>query len=135
MPAPSALVLVTGVTGYIGSFVALALLRKGYRVRGTMRNPAKADRVRAALGEHMDVGRLEIAQAELLDAASWRHAAQGCEYVMHVASPIAAAIPKDPDELIVPAREGTLNVLRAATEAGVKAGRRDLVDGSSSLWH
>lgn len=120
MPVTDAPVLLSGLTGYIGSRIAVDLLRRGYAVRGTMRNAQKFERVRAAIAEHAPVERLTVAEADLLDAGAWRRAADGVEVVLHVASPIAVETPKDPDEMIVPAREGTLNVLRAATEAGAR---------------
>ncbi|MTB50526.1 aldehyde reductase [Lewinella sp. W8] len=119
-PITSSPILLTGLTGYIGSQIAVQLLQRGYRVRGTARNPAKAEAVKTAIGQRVATEGLEIVRAELMDADSWRPAMTGVEYVLHVASPLAAVEPKDPNELIVPAREGTLNVLRAATEAGVK---------------
>ena len=113
-------ILVTGITGYIGSRIAVDLLNRGYAVRGTMRNPAKAEKVTALIAKHAPTDKLTTARADLLDADSWAAAVDGCEYVLHVASPVMAGVPKDPNELIAPAREGTLNVLRAATAAGVK---------------
>ena len=113
-------ILLTGLTGYIGSHIAAQLLNRGYAVRGTMRNPAKADKITAAIGAQAPTDKLTVVRADLTDADSWTEAVAGVEYVLHVASPLMAGIPKDPNELIVPAREGTLNVLRAATAAGVK---------------
>ncbi|MEL6697097.1 MAG: aldehyde reductase [Bacteroidota bacterium] len=120
MTAPSR-VLVTGITGFIGSHVAIQLLEKGYEVVGTLRNPNRTDSIQEAIAKHTKhTDRLSFAQAELMDAESWKQAMKGIEYVMHVASPISTTTPKDENEMIIPAREGTLNVLRAATEAGVK---------------
>ncbi|MEL6632942.1 MAG: aldehyde reductase [Bacteroidota bacterium] len=120
MTAPSR-VLVTGITGFIGSHVAIQLLEKGYEVVGTLRNPNRTDSIQESIAKHTKhTDRLSFAQAELMDAESWKQAMKGIEYVMHVASPISTTTPKDENEMIIPAREGTLNVLRAATEAGVK---------------
>lgn len=113
-------VLLTGITGYIGSRIAVDLLNRGYSVRGTMRNAAKRDKILPAIEVLAPIDKLEIVSADLLDAESWKAAVQGCEYVMHVASPYVSYEPKDPNELIKPAVDGTLNVLQAATEAGVK---------------
>ena len=112
------LVLVTGGSGHVGSHVIKQLLDEGFRVRTTVRSPGRADEVRAMMGPH--AGRLEFAQADLNDDVGWAHAVDGCTYVVHVASPFPPAQPDDPDELIVPARDGALRVLRAARDAGVK---------------
>src|SRR5487761_1900333 len=102
-------VLVTGGSGFIGSHSILQLLAAGHRVR-TMLNEGGAE----------PGDRLSFAAADLEKAAGWREAAAGCEYVLHVASPFPSTVPKHEDELIVPAREGALRVLRAARDAGVK---------------
>ncbi|MFE6960142.1 SDR family oxidoreductase [Streptomyces sp. NPDC057696] len=112
------LVLVTGGSGHVGSHVIKQLLDEGFQVRTTVRSPGRADEVRAMVGPRS--GRLEVAQADLDDDAGWADAVDGCTYVVHVASPFPPAQPDDPDELIVPARDGALRVLRAARDAGVK---------------
>ncbi|MEM8615952.1 MAG: aldehyde reductase [Pseudomonadota bacterium] len=116
-----ATVLVTGATGFIASHTILALLKKGYTVRGTARSAAKADSLKATLsayaGQSID---LELVSADLTSDAGWAEAAEGVTYVQHLASPIPTNLPRDPDELIVPARDGALRVLQAAKAAGVK---------------
>lgn len=113
-------VLVTGGSGYIGSWCIVELLKRGYRVRTTVRNPAREPEARAAVGSQTDAHEhLSVHQADLLSDEHWGHVTEGCDYVLHVASPLPASQPKDPDEVIVPAREGTLRVLRAALDAGV----------------
>jgi nucleoside-diphosphate-sugar epimerase len=115
-------ILVTGGSGFIGSHCILQLLAAGYQVRTTVRNLQREAEVRAMLkvgGAEPD-GRLSFTAADLEKDAGWPEAVSGCEYVLHVASPIPPNIPKHEDELIVPAREGTLRVLRAARDAGVK---------------
>jgi dihydroflavonol-4-reductase len=73
------------------------------------------------LAPKVEVGdRLSVHQADLMRDGGWAEAVDGCDYVLHVASPFPPSQPKDPDELIVPAREGTLRILRAALDAGVK---------------
>jgi nucleoside-diphosphate-sugar epimerase len=114
-------VLVTGGSGYLATQLIAALLRAGNPVRATMRSTAQEAEVRAAVrrGDADDAG-LEIVAADLTAGDGWAAAAAGCEEVHHVASPIPAAQPEDPDELIVPAREGALRVLRAARDAGAR---------------
>lgn len=116
-------VLVTGGSGFLGAWCLVELLRRGYRVRTTVRDLAKEAEVRGRVASQVDAEadeRLSFLVAELGDDAGWAQAVAGCDYVLHVASPFPAAQPKDPDELIVPAREGTLRVLRAALDAGVE---------------
>jgi len=114
-------VLVIGGSGYLGGWCAVELLRRGYRVRTTVRDLAREPEVRAAVATQVDAGgRLTVLAADLLDDAGWADAADGCDYVLHVASPFPPQQPKDPDELIVPARDGTLRVLAASLDAGVE---------------
>ena len=116
------LVLVTGGSGFVAGHCILKLLDAGFDVRVTLRSPAREGGLRAALkGAGIDAGeRLQVAVADLLQDDGWDAAASGCSHVLHVASPLAAAAPRDEDELIRPAREGTLRVLRAAHRAGVR---------------
>ncbi|OSZ72142.1 epimerase [Sphingomonas sp. IBVSS1] len=109
-------VLVTGASGYIAGFVIKALVADGWQVRGTIRNLARAAEVRATLG----LPDLELVACDLMSDAGWAEAMAGVDYVQHIASPIPAGEPKDPNELIVPAREGALRALRFAQAAGVK---------------
>ena len=114
-------VLVTGGSGYIGSWCVIAALQQGYAVRTTVRSLAKEPQARAAIAKQVDPGnRLSFHAVDLTADAGWDEAMAGCEYVLHVASPIAVAEPKDPDELIVPAREGARRAVSAAIKAGVK---------------
>ena len=114
-------VLVTGGSGFVGSHVILQLLDAGHVVRTTLRSLAKADVVREMLREAgVDPARLMFFAADLQRDDGWAEAVSGCAYVVHVASPIPAAAPKTEDELIVPARDGVLRVLKAARDAGVK---------------
>lgn len=112
------LVLVTGGTGFVGAHCIVQLLDAGYRVRTTLRSLARADDVRALVrAGGADPARVEYAQADLLHDDGWREAAAGASFVLHVASPFPVRQPKDPDELIAPARDGSLRVLRAARDA------------------
>lgn len=114
--------LVTGGSGFIGAHCILQLLQAGYRVRTTVRSLNREADVRAMIKVGgIDAGdRLAFATADLLKDEGWPEAVAGCAYVLHVASPFPPSVPKDENELIVPAREGTLRVLRAARDAGVR---------------
>jgi nucleoside-diphosphate-sugar epimerase len=117
-------VLVTGGSGFIGSYCILQLLAAGHQVRTTVRSLKREGDVRAMLKEggvdSRSDGRLSFFTADLEDDAGWSEAVAGCEHVLHVASPFPSNVPKNDDELIVPAREGALRVLRVARDAGVK---------------
>lgn len=114
-------VLVTGGSGFLGGWCVAELLRRDYRVRTTVRDLDREAQVRAAVSSQVDPGdRLTVLAADLNRDEGWEEAVAGCDYVLHVASPFPPVQPKDPDELIVPAREGTLRVLRAGLDAGVE---------------
>src|SRR6476660_8871104 len=114
-------VLVTGGSGFLGSWCVVELLRRGYTVKTTVRSLAREAQVRAAVASVVDPDdRLAVLAADLMRDDGWPEAVEGCDYVLHVASPFPPKQPKDPDELIVPAREGTLRVLRASLDAGVR---------------
>jgi nucleoside-diphosphate-sugar epimerase len=114
-------VLVTGGSGYLGGWCVVELLRRGHEVRTTVRDLVREAEVRAAVATQVDAGdRLTVLAADLLEDAGWADAVSGCGHVLHVASPFPPQQPKDPDELIVPARDGTLRVLAASLDAGVE---------------
>jgi dihydroflavonol-4-reductase len=115
-------VLVTGGTGFLGGWCIASLLERGFDVRTTVRDLAREPAVReavAAAGVDSSPG-LKVFAADLTSDAGWAEAVAGCRYVLHVASPFPPTQPKNPDELIVPARDGALRVLRAALDAGVE---------------
>tara|TARA_R110002096_G_scaffold435826_2_gene663495 strand:+ start:5962 stop:7011 length:1050 start_codon:yes stop_codon:yes gene_type:complete len=115
------LVTVTGASGFIATHCILNLLQAGYRVRGTVRSFKRREEIETGIGAHVDIGgRLEFVEADLLQDEGWAEAVEGARYVLHVASPLPSAPPDDEMELITPAREGALRVLRAASDAGVE---------------
>jgi nucleoside-diphosphate-sugar epimerase len=116
------LVLVTGGSGFIGAHCLIRLIADGWRVRASVRSLSREDEVRAMLRQGgCEAGdRLSFAQADLMRDEGWSAAVAGCDFVLHVASPLPAAQPKDENDLIAPARDGALRVLRAARDGGVK---------------
>src|SRR3954447_16485422 len=121
-------VLVTGGSGFLASWCMVELLAEGYEVRTTVRDLSREAEVREAVSAGGQPGeKIAVLAADLTSDDGWEQAVAGCDYVLHVASPFPPIQPKDPDELIVPAREGTLRVLRAALAEGV---RRTVVTSS-----
>jgi|WetSurMetagenome_2_1015567.scaffolds.fasta_scaffold01284_1 nucleoside-diphosphate-sugar epimerase len=116
------IVLVTGGSGFIGSRCIIQLLQDGYRVRTTVRSLNREADVRSILktGDIDPGDKLSFVAADLMSDPGWEEAVNGCDYVLHVASPFPPGVPKHEDELIKPAREGALRVLRASRGAGVK---------------
>lgn len=113
-------VLITGANGFIGLHTVLHFLKRGYNLRATVRTQEQGEKVRQTLAKHADTHHLEFTYADLTNDAGWDQAVSGCDFVLHLASPFPAEAPKDENDLITPAREGTLRVLRAAEEAGVR---------------
>ncbi|WOR14865.1 NAD-dependent epimerase/dehydratase family protein [Hyphomonas sp. FCG-A18] len=114
-------VLVTGATGFIASHTILALIEKGYEVRGTARSANKAARLNAILSDYAGKAiEIELVSADLTSDDGWSEAMEGVTYLQHLASPIPNNLPKDANELIIPARDGALRALKAAKAAGVK---------------
>ena len=118
------IILVTGAGGFIAKRIVLELLRRAYAVRGTLRDTKRSDEIRDAVRPHLKgatLGRdLKFVAADLLSDDRWSYAMEGVKAVIHTASPFPLRVPKDPQELIRPAVEGTVRVLRAAHAAGVK---------------
>ena len=114
-------VLVTGITGFLAQHIVIQLLAKGYKVRGTMRSLKRAEEVRGVL-RNFDprADEIEFVEADLSSDKGWDDAVKDCTYVQHIASPFPAVHPKDEMELIRPARDGALRVLKAAKAAGVQ---------------
>ncbi|OPF81726.1 epimerase [Streptomyces antioxidans] len=118
-------VLVTGGSGYVAGWCVVELLRRGYRVRTTVRGHGKERAVGEAVATQVDAAdaaaeRLEFAIADLTADRGWDAAVEGVDHVLHIASPLGNAVSDDSAAMIAPARDGTLRVLRAATAAGVR---------------
>ena len=116
-------VLVTGGTGFLGGWCVASLLERGYDVRTTVRDLGRGADVRAVVAKAgvADAGpRLSVTEANLTADDGWAEAVDGCRYLLHVASPFPPVQPKNPDDLIVPARDGALRVLKAAFSAGAE---------------
>jgi dihydroflavonol-4-reductase len=120
-------VAVTGATGFIAQHCILQLLEAGYQVRGTARSQGRTQEVTDILAPHLsDAARQRLDQdfnvvvANLTSDVGWDEAVQGCRFVLHVASPFPPETPKHEDDLIIPARDGALRVLRVARDAGVE---------------
>jgi dihydroflavonol-4-reductase len=118
-------VLLTGSSGYIGKHITLRLLSEGYEVRASVRSKAKAEEVRAAMVAHLPTGfdvdgKLSFVELDLESDDGWAAAIGGVDILIHSASPFPIASPKDENELVRPAVEGTLRALKAAHTAGVK---------------
>ncbi|PWV54350.1 aldehyde reductase [Chitinophaga sp. S165] len=114
-------VLLTGVTGFLGSHTAIALLERGYKVTGTLRNKERIGPITKIIGRHTTkVQNLELVEADLNDEFVWKELTRDKDYVQHIASPFPRKLPKNEEELIAPAKSGTLNILHASLQNKVK---------------
>ncbi|MCB0630536.1 MAG: NAD-dependent epimerase/dehydratase family protein [Saprospiraceae bacterium] len=114
-------VLLTGITGFLGSHTAIRLLEKGYCVTGTLRDAGRADPIRKVIGQHTThLDQLVIKEADLNDREVWFRLAEGMDYIQHIASPFPRTLPKDETKLLQEAKQGALNVLEAAAARHVK---------------
>src|ERR1700727_411593 len=114
-------VLITGGSGFLATHIILRLLSEGYRVRTTVRSLERAPEVRTTLERAgADTTQLSFVTADLTIDDGWPPAVDGCEYVLHVASPFPTQQPRNADDLVVPARGASLRVLRAANDAGAR---------------
>ena len=114
-------VLLTGISGFLGGHVALALLKAGYKVRGSVRNLGKAGKVRETMARAgADIARLDFVELDLLSDKGWDEAMAGGRYLQHTASPFVLNMPEDRNELIGPAVKGTERALRSALAAKVE---------------
>lgn len=114
-------VLLTGITGFLGAHTAITLLNAGYEVIGTLRSEGRKAAILQVIKKHTaNIDRLSFAVADLSDKDIWYELTQGVDFIQHVASPFPSTLPKNEDELIRPAKDGTLNILRAAARNNVK---------------
>ncbi|SHH63321.1 SDR family oxidoreductase [Clostridium intestinale] len=115
-------VLVTGGTGFVGTHIIFQLLQRGYNVKTTIRSLSSKSKVIDTLKFNglTTFDNLTFVEADLSKDDNWDVAMEGCNYVLSVASPVFFNIPKDENEVIRPAVEGIIRVLKAARNAGVK---------------
>jgi len=114
-------VLLTGISGYIGNHCAVELLKSGYSVRGSLRSLSKSTQVTNAIKKKVDIkNNLEFCELDLLKNDGWDDAMKGCDFVMHVASPFINIEPRDENEYIRPAVDGTMRAMKSAKKAGIK---------------
>lgn len=115
-------VLLTGVTGFLGSHTAIQLLNKGYQVKGTLRDMKRAESIKRIIAKHTtNIEGLTFHEINLSDSQEkWDEVMSDVNLVIHIASPFPTTLPKDEDEIIIPAKNGTLNILKSATKAGIK---------------
>ncbi len=113
-------VLLTGISGWIAKHTAIELLNAGYEVLGTVRNKELINQTKETIGKYASTEKLSFAELDLLKDDGWNEAAQGCKYIMHIASPFPYKVSNDRDSLLAPAVDGTLRVLKAGINANVE---------------
>lgn len=114
-------VLLTGVTGFLGSHTAIQLLNKGYKVVGTLRSKDRIDSIREVIGKQTsNIDNLNFVEADLGNSDLWLELTRDIDYIQHIASPFPRTMPKFENDLIIPAKKGTLNILKAAKTNHVK---------------
>jgi dihydroflavonol-4-reductase len=109
-------VFLTGASGFIAKHILRELLAQGYQVRASIRSDKRKEELQGLFPD----ASLEFATLDLTKDEGWQDALQGCDVLMHTASPFPLTEPKDPQDLIRPAVDGTLRAMRAAKEAGIK---------------
>tara|TARA_B110001454_G_C12722124_1_gene435150 strand:+ start:339 stop:1346 length:1008 start_codon:yes stop_codon:yes gene_type:complete len=113
-------VLVTGASGYIAGHCITELLKQGYSVRGSLRNMNRKDEVLNAIQQEVATENLEFCKLDLLSDEGWDDAVSDCTYVLHVASPLMAQVPKNEDEIIQPAKQGVLRALKSSVKNKIR---------------
>ena len=112
-------VLLTGISGWIAKHTAIELLNSGYEVLGTVRNSTLIEQTKETISKHASIDNLSFVELDLLKDDGWNEAAQGCRYIMHIASPFPYKVSNNRDSLLAPAVDGTLRVLNAGINANV----------------
>ena len=112
-------VLLTGVSGWIAKHTAIELLNSGYEVLGTIRNNSLIDQTKETISKDARIDNLSFVELDLLKDDGWNKAAQGCKYILHIASPFPYKVSNNRDSLLAPAVDGTLRVLNAGINANV----------------
>lgn len=111
----TAKVLLTGISGFLGSHTAIQLLNRGYQVTGTLRDLKRAASIKQIISKHTDhTDQLRFVEADLLDEKIWHTLTKNTDFVQHIASPFPRTLPKREEDLIIPAKQGTLHILKAA---------------------
>lgn len=114
-------VLLTGASGFLAGHILIRLLKEGYVVKGSVRNTAKGDQIRRVMERQgANTENLSFVALDLTNDAGWEDAMHGVDYLIHTASPFHTSMPKDPDEMVKPALDGTRRALNAALKAKVK---------------
>ena len=113
-------VLVTGASGYIALHCITELLKNGYAVKGSLRSMSRENEVRESVKKEVADDNLEFCKLDLMSDDGWGSCASDCNYMIHLASPFIVGEPKNENELIKPATEGTMRALNAAKKAGIK---------------
>ena len=113
-------VLLTGVSGWIAKHTAIELLNAGYEVLGTVRNNTLIEQTKETISKHAPIDNLSFVELDLLKDDGWNEAAQGCKYIMHLASPFPYKVSNNRDSLLAPAVDGTLRVINAGVNANVE---------------
>ena len=114
-------VFITGISGWIAQFCAIECIKAGYHVKGSLRSMSRQTEILDAIGKEVDpTGKVEFCELDLLKDEGWDSSMEGCTYLMHIASPFVIFEPKDENELITPAKDGTIRALKAAQKAKIK---------------
>ena len=113
-------VLLTGISGWIAKHTAIELLNAGYEVLGTVRNNTLIEQTKETISQHASIDKLSFVELDLLKDDGWNEAAQGCKYIMHLASPFPFKVSNNRNSLLAPAVDGTLRVLNAGLNADVE---------------